>query len=111
MAHPERYDIGATERQTMDQLPVRSTLILLLQVGQYLVLAHIIMSWLVNFQVLNLRQPLVYQVWNGLNRALEPVYARMRRFVPVTGGLDFAPFIMLLMLIILGYFVGAYVRF
>ena len=29
---------------------------------------------LINFNVLNLRQPLVYQLWNGLNRVLESDY-------------------------------------
>ena len=28
--------------------------------------------------MLNLRQPLVYQIWDGLNRLLEPIYSRVR---------------------------------
>ena len=58
-------------------------------------LAHVIMSWLINFQVLNLRQPLVWQLWNGLNRILEPIYGQVRRFIPAAGGIDFAPLIVL----------------
>ena len=50
-------------------------LLLILDVVQFVILAHIIMSWLINFQVLNLRQPLVAQIWDGLNRLLEPVYS------------------------------------
>jgi YggT family protein len=50
-------------------------LMLILQIAQFLILAQVIMSWLVNFQVLNIRQPLVAQIWDGLNRLLEPVYA------------------------------------
>ena len=34
-------------------------LMLILDVAQWIIIAHIIMSWLINFQVLNLRQPLV----------------------------------------------------
>jgi YggT family protein len=34
-------------------------LLLILNVVQFVVLAHVIISWLINFQVLNLRQPLV----------------------------------------------------
>lgn len=70
-------------------------LLLILDLAKWLILAQVIMSWLVNFQVLNLRQPLVWQIWNGLNRILEPVFNQVRRFIPVTGGLDFAPLVVL----------------
>ncbi|WP_370399314.1 YggT family protein [Sulfitobacter sp. JB4-11] len=75
-------------------------LMLLLNVVYFIVIAHVIMSWLINFQVLNLRQPLVAQVWDGLNRLLEPVYARVRRFLPPMGGLDLAPLVVLIGVII-----------
>lgn len=71
-------------------------LLMLIQVAQWVVIAHVIMSWLINFNVLNLRQPLVWQLWNGLNRVLEPVYSRVRRILPSTAGIDFAPLAVLL---------------
>ena len=71
-------------------------LMLVLDVAWFIMIAHIVMSWLINFQVLNLRQPLVAQLWFGLNRLLEPVYGRIRRFLPDMGGLDLAPLVALL---------------
>ncbi|SIS53034.1 YggT family protein [Roseivivax lentus] len=71
-------------------------LMLLLDVVWFFIIAHVIMSWLINFQVLNLRQPLVAQIWDGLNRLLEPAYARIRRFLPQMGGLDLAPLVALI---------------
>jgi len=71
-------------------------LLLILDVVQFIIIAHIIMSWLINFQVLNLRQPLVAQLWDGLNRLLEPIYGRVRRVLPVMAGLDLAPLVVLL---------------
>ncbi len=71
-------------------------LLLILDVAKFLIFAHIIMSWLINFQVLNLRQPLVAQAWDGLNRVLEPLYARVRSFLPRNLGIDLAPLIVLL---------------
>jgi YggT family protein len=59
------------------------------------------MSWLINFQVLNLRQPLVWQIWNGLSRMLEPLYTPVRRILPNTGGLDLAPLVVFIGIIIL----------
>lgn len=68
-------------------------LMLILDVVWFIMIAHIIMSWLINFQVLNLRQPTVAQIWYGLNRLLEPVYGPIRRVLPATGGLDLAPLV------------------
>ncbi len=71
-------------------------LMLILDVAQFIIIAQIIMSWLINFQVLNLRQPLVASIWDGLNRLLEPVYSRVRSVMPNLGGLDLAPLVVLL---------------
>ena len=76
-------------------------LMLILDVVWFVMIAHIIMSWLINFQVLNLRQPLVWQIWNGLNRLLEPLYTPIRRILPNTGGLDLAPLVVFIGVIIL----------
>ena len=66
-------------------------LMLILNVVWWIMIAHIIMSWLINFQVLNLRQPLVAQLWDGLSRLLEPLYRPIRSILPDTGGLDLKP--------------------
>ena len=71
-------------------------LMLLLNIVYFIVIAHVVMSWLINFQVLNLRQPLVAQVWDGLNRLLDPIYSRVRRIIPQMGGLDLAPLVVLI---------------
>lgn len=79
-------------------LSILQILYLILDVIWWIVIVHIILSWLINFQVLNLRQPLVAQIWDGLNRLLDPAYRRIRSFLPDMGGLDLAPLIVLLAL-------------
>ena len=76
-------------------------LMLILNVVWFVMIVQIIMSWLINFQVLNLRQPLIWQLWNGLNRLLEPIYTPVRNILPNTGGLDLAPLIVFIAIIIL----------
>ncbi len=76
-------------------------LLLAIDIARWIVLAHVIMSWLINFQVLNLRQSLVAQIWDALQRTLNPIYSRVRRFIPITGGIDFAPLVVLFALIAL----------
>lgn len=82
-------------------LTILKIVALLLDVAFFIVLVHVIMSWLINFQVLNLNQPLVRSIWDGLTRLLEPIYRRIRSFLPNTGGLDLAPLIVFLLIIIL----------
>ncbi|MCH8466527.1 MAG: YggT family protein [Roseinatronobacter sp.] len=70
--------------------------LLVLSVAQFIIIAHIILSWLINFQVLSLRSPLVASIWDGTNRLVEPVYRRIRQFLPDLGGIDLAPLVALL---------------
>lgn len=69
---------------------------LVLGVAFFIMIVHIIMSWLINFQVLNLHQPLVGQIWQMLQRILEPIYGPVRRILPPMQGLDLAPLVVLL---------------
>jgi len=73
-------------------------LLLVLDIVWFIVIAHVIMSWLINFNVLNRNQPLVWQVWTGLNRLLEPIYGPIRRILPDMGGLDLSPIVVLVAL-------------
>jgi len=76
-------------------LAIYGPLQLILSVVYWVILIHVIMSWLINFQVLNLHQQFVAQIWYGLNRVLEPIYGPIRRILPPMGGLDLAPLIVL----------------
>ncbi|WP_224816773.1 YggT family protein [Hasllibacter sp. MH4015] len=71
-------------------------LMLLIDVAFFIVIVHIIMSWLITFGVLNMGQPIVAQIWDGLNRLLQPIYDPIRRILPNMGGLDLAPLIVIL---------------
>lgn len=76
-------------------------LMLILNVVWFVMIAHIILSWLISFQVLNPRQPTIGQIWYGLNRLLEPLYAPVRRILPNTPGLDLAPLVVFIIIIVL----------
>ena len=82
---------------------IYEALMLILDVVWFVMIAHIIMSWLINFQVLNLRQPLIWQIWSGLNRLLEPIYGPVRSILLNTGGLDQAPLVVFIIIIIASF--------
>lgn len=71
-------------------------LMLVLNVVWFFIIAHVIMSWLINFQVLNVHQQFVGQIWYMLNRILEPIYGPVRRMLPYVQGIDLAPLVVLL---------------
>lgn len=73
-------------------------LLFIIDILWFLVLAQVIISWLVNFEVLNLRQPFVFQIWSGLNRVLEPIYAPIRSVLPPMSGLDLSPLVLIVAL-------------
>ena len=60
------------------------------------ILVQVIMSWLINFNVINLYQPVVRQIWDTVNQLTAPIYRPLRRMLPPMGGLDFAPLIVIL---------------
>ena len=74
---------------------------LVLGVVFFIMIVHIIMSWLLNFGVLNYNQPTVNGIWTGLNRLLEPIYQPIRAILPDTRPLDLAPLVAFVIVIAL----------
>jgi YggT family protein len=85
-------------------LTILQALLLILGVIRFFVIAHFIMSWLIRFEVLNIRQEFVGQVWYGLERVLDPIYSRVRRIMPDLGGIDLSPIVVLVGIEILRIF-------
>ena len=86
---------------------MQSLLILISQIIQlyiWVIIASAVLSWLVAFNIVNMRNRFVYMVGDALNRLTEPVYRRIRRFLPDMGGLDLSPVILILGLIFLRNF-------
>ena len=81
-----------------------SALLLVLGIVRFFVIAHFIMSWLIRFEVLNIRQEFVGQIWYTLERILQPIYGRVRRFMPDLGGIDLSPIVVLVGIEILRIF-------
>ena len=57
-----------------------------------------IVSWLVHFDVINLRNRSVYQAYRFLEAVTAPVLAPFRRIIPNMGGIDISPIITLLVI-------------
>ena len=64
----------------------------------WLLIASAVLSWLIAFNVVNLRNPIVMQVADFLDRVTEPALRPIRRVLPNLGGIDISPIILILLL-------------
>ena len=62
----------------------------------WVIILSAVLSWLVAFDIVNMRNRFVYLVGDALNRITEPVYRPIRRVLPDMGGLDLSPLIVIL---------------
>ena len=67
----------------------------LLQLYTLVVIGYVTSSWLVALGIVDLRNPNAAKIIGYLNRAVEPVLAPIRRFLPAIGGFDLSPVILI----------------
>jgi YggT family protein len=77
----------------------------LIQLLIWVIIAGAIMSWLIAFNVINVRNPLVNAIWNSINALTEPMIRPIRRILPNTGAVDIAPLVLVLGLILIQYII------
>ncbi|MBM3569524.1 MAG: YggT family protein [Alphaproteobacteria bacterium] len=65
----------------------------------WLLIGAAIVSWLVNFDILNPRQRLVATIGEFLYRITEPALRPIRRLLPHLGGIDISPVVLILALL------------
>lgn len=63
-----------------------------------LLIAQVIMSWLVSFNLVNTRHPFVNAIGRFLYQITEPVLRPIRRIIPSFGGIDLSPLIAALLI-------------
>ena len=70
----------------------------LLKLYSYVVIANVIISLLIAFNILNTQNRFVYVILDFTYRLTEPFLNRIRRFLPNLGALDISPIILLLLI-------------
>jgi len=68
----------------------------LLSLYWWVIVAGVVLSWLMAFNVVNAYNPFVRSLWSGLNAVTEPLLRPIRRVLPDLGGIDLSPIILLL---------------
>ena len=70
----------------------------ILKLYSYVVVANVVLSWLIAFNVLNSSNRFVYSILELTYRLTDPILVRIRRFLPNLGSLDISPIILLLLI-------------
>jgi YggT family protein len=81
---------------------MQSLLWLLIQVIDiyvYVLIVAVVLSWLVAFDVINLRNRFVRMIYDVTNALMEPALRPIRRILPALGGLDLSPLVLFLILL------------
>ena len=83
----------------------------ILDIYSAIIIASAIMSWLVAFGVVNVRNQFIRVIVDLLYRVTEPVLRPIRRFLPNLGGIDISPVIALLLIIVIQHLIANYIGF
>ena len=69
-----------------------------LKIYTYVVIANVVISWLIAFNILNTSNRFVYSILELTYRLTDPILNRIRRFLPNLGAFDISPIILLLLI-------------
>ena len=70
----------------------------LLNAVVWLVIANAVVSWLIAFDVINMRNRMAYSAVRFLDQTTRPLLAPLRRIIPVFAGLDVTPMILVVVI-------------
>ena len=70
----------------------------ILKIYSYVVIANVIISWLVAFNVLNTQNRFVFSILEFTYRLTDPFLNKIRRYLPNLGAFDISPIVLLLLI-------------
>ncbi|MEJ0066932.1 MAG: YggT family protein [Caulobacteraceae bacterium] len=70
----------------------------LIQAVIWIVIANAIISWLIAFDVVNMRNNVVRSIVTFLDAVTRPILRPLRRVIPPLGGIDITPVILIVVL-------------
>ena len=88
---------------------VLDIVIVALDLYKLVIIAAAVMSWLIAFNVVNIRNDFVRSIWSTVVGLTEPVLRPIRRFLPNTGGIDISPVVLFLLILLVEQIIALYV--
>ena len=75
----------------------------------WIIIANVIISWLIAFNVLNTSNAFIYNILDFTYRLTDPILTRIRGFLPNLGAFDISPIILLVLIQALKIFMFKYI--
>jgi len=88
---------------------ILDVLLVALDMYRYVVIGAAVLSWLIAFNAVNIRNELVRSLWNLVDALTTPLLRRIRQFLPNMGGIDISPVILLLLVMLVENIIIRYV--
>lgn len=89
-------------------------LVFLLDIFFWIIIAQVVLSWLIAFDVINVKNAQARNLITLIHKITDPVYKPLRKFIPPVAGIDLTPIIVIfgIQLLKMGvatlFFSGAY---
>jgi len=84
-------------------------ILLVLQIYIWLLIGSAVLSWLIAFNVVNTRNPIVHSVGDFRYRVTEPLLRPIRSMLPHLGGIDVSPVILILIILLIENVIVRYI--
>jgi YggT family protein len=89
---------------------ILDVILIALQLYIYILIGTAVLSWLIAFNVVNMRNQFVHMVWDFLYRITEPALRPIRNIMPNLGGIDISPVILILLIVMIENIIVYYIR-
>jgi len=80
-----------------------------LDLYKYVVVGAAVLSWLIAFNVVNIRNEIVRAIYEVLDRLTTPLLRPIRNFLPNMGGIDISPIVLLLLIMLVEQIIIFYI--
>ena len=80
---------------------IRTLRLFCLVIYFWIIIAGVVLSWLIAFEVVNIRNAQAVSFTRLLDKVTDPVYRPLRKHIPSIGGMDLTPMIVIFSIIIL----------
>ncbi len=91
--------------------PIGGMLLFALDIFFWIIIAQVAISWLIAFDVINIRNPQAGRLVELLNKATDWLYAPLRKVIPSIGGIDITPIIVIFGISILKQLIISYMMY
>lgn len=87
-------------------IPLLQVISVALDLYKWAVIIWVVLSWLVQFNIINSHNQFVRTIGRALDQVVDPALRRIRRVIPSMGALDISPIVLFLIILLIQLIIG-----